>query len=204
MRRRERSSLRSSWVTLAGSVASSPAAHKRLPADSAGATEEKLRLNQRPLRNRIAIATTGLALLLGMGGLAGTEEVRVHIFGYYSFVGEAPQPFQAIKWVELWPDPRSGHAGAVKGSIRLNEPPLRGRYANVELTSVRFVGPELSFQSRERKGVRYRFSGRFLKLGDFTEIASPGEVVLEGRVSEVRKGNVVAEADVRFQYYTGD
>jgi len=42
------------------------------------------------------------------------------------------------------------------------------------------------------------------RFGDFSEVAAPGEVVLQGRLTKLQGEKVVDEAEVKFAYEVGD
>ena len=126
------------------------------------------------------------------------------ITGYYFLVGEQSSVSRPIKWVELSSTNKRGQIRNLRGSIRLDQPPINGRYISLNLTSLHLVGDNLRFQSRAREGVSYEFSGRFLRLADLKEIVSPDEVLLEGQLKQLRKGKLESEANVTFRYETGD
>ena len=151
-----------------------------------------------------AVLAFTLAVLWVPDRAALADQGGLDVSGYYLFVDAPPIPFRAINWVELWAKEKPDHSHVLQGSIRLNEPPVKGRYVNLELTNLLLAGEKLTFQSASWKGLSYRFSGRFLKAGDFSEVAAPGEVVLQGRLTKLQGRKVVDEAEVKFAYEVGD
>lgn len=134
--------------------------------------------------------------------LAQSEEPPVvELDGYY-LLASAPAAFRTLQWVELRED--SGAANNISGSIRLSKKVSSKSFENWKLASVALAGNNLSFRSVEKAGHSYGFSGRFLKTGNLSEVASDSEVVLSGRLTEFAKNKAVAEENVEFTYSIGD
>lgn len=159
--------------------------------------------------NPKSVATIFFALLGAAFSsiLSGAPAPKVDLFGYY-YLGEqeAPKGFKDVDHLHLSTiDFKNEEIVTVPlhGFIRMK---AQGKELAVDfpLVSPALKGKAFTFTTKAVDGASYRFAGKFLKLGNFPEERPEGEVVLTGRLTKLKGGKSVAEADVKFHYTGGD
>jgi hypothetical protein len=156
------------------------------------------------MAKRAGLPLSVFLALLGLTALAASA--KVDLFGYYYLPEEeVPHGFREIDHLHL-------STIAMRGE-RMVEVPLHGWIrtkavgrmgaADYALVSLSLKGRDLTFETRTVKGVSYRFSGAFARLGDFPNEQPAGEVMLRGRLTKLQGGKVVAESAVGFLYTGG-
>lgn len=131
--------------------------------------------------------------------LSASAQNETDIFGYYS-IEKPTKAFADISELHL-----SGGYGARQnppfyGFIRLKTK----RAKDFRLLKPALNGKSLTFSTTSVKGVSYKFSGQFTKLGNFPELRPDGEILLSGTLTKYRGKTKIASANVKFSYYAGD
>ncbi len=125
----------------------------------------------------------------------------VDVFGYYFIVGRAPRGFEDIGHLHLATIDARGRPAPLSGLIRMRRRSAR----DFRILRPTLSGNDLTFTTTAVGGTRYRFAGRFARLGDFPN--SPpdaSEVILTGTLTKISGGRTVASSNVRFRYEAGD
>ena len=122
------------------------------------------------------------------------------VTGAYFVEGRLPDEFAEIEHLSLATINDQGDPAPLNGFIR----PKRRSAQDYKLVSSKLSGKTLTFSTTTVGGVSYSFTGAFEKLNNFAENPPPSdEVVLRGKLTKTRDGNVVAESDVNFTYSAG-
>lgn len=141
--------------------------------------------------------------------LAAVRDSTVDVDGYYMFVDPAPAwaaDLDYLSLTTLWP-----HPGSDGAHVKLDTVPLTGILnpkrdstsppkPGFVFTHARRDGRHLTFLTTTVGSISYDFDGQLLKLADLAN----GDTVLTGHLRMLRDGKVVAEAEVKFSYFTGD
>lgn len=137
------------------------------------------------------------------------RDTSIDLDGYYLFIDPVPAwvaDLDFLSLTTLWP-----HAGSDSAHVKLDTVPLTGVLSPVRdstkppkpgfvFTQATRDGHHLRFATTTVGSVSYDFDGQLLKLADLAN----GDTVLTGHLRMLRDGKVVAEADVKFSYFTGD
>jgi hypothetical protein len=125
--------------------------------------------------------------------------------GYYFLTAQQAASFPELKWIELHytADPK-GQESALVGVLRLKHRSSDGRYVELDLHPILSAPDRLRFETESRDGVSYSFSGRFLRMGVLSEVATADEVVLRGILERFRNGQAERAVEVSFTYFEGD
>jgi hypothetical protein len=155
----------------------------------------------RAVKTRLAVCALALLTLAA----AAPPSPNTDLFGYYFFDGKAPSGFADIDHLHLSTiDEKNGEMVTVPlyGFIRMK---AKGKALAVDhpLVDLKLEGKKLSFGTKKDGGVSYRFTGSFVKLGNFPE-ERPEGVVLQGHLTKMQGEKKAAEAEVRFRYEGGD
>ncbi|HKS27197.1 MAG TPA: hypothetical protein VJS44_05230 [Pyrinomonadaceae bacterium] len=122
------------------------------------------------------------------------------VTGAYFIKGNVPGEFSEIEHLSLATIDENGKPAPLNGFIR----PKRRSAQDYKLVSPKLNGRSLTFSTATVSGVSYSFTGTFQKLDDFSSNPPPSdEVILKGKLTKSRDGNVVAESDVSFTYSAG-
>ena len=122
------------------------------------------------------------------------------VTGAYFVKGSLPGDFSEIDHLSLATIDDRGNPSALNGFIR----PKRRSAKDYQLVSPKLNGKELTFTTTTVDGISYSFTGTFEKLDDFSANPPPTEeVILRGKLSRLRDGNVVIETNVNFTYSAG-
>ena len=74
-----------------------------------------------------------------------------------------------------------------------------------QLTNIKLVDKQFSFETTELDGVSYQFSGEFARLANFPSEEDRGEeIILKGVLTILRSKKVVTLSNVGFSYFGGD
>ena len=114
--------------------------------------------------------------------------------GSFWIIGDAPKGFQDFGGINLNFHrnrrlPSSG-VNLTNGAVL--------RFQRISIAQQKFT-----FTTQVRRGTSYRFTGRFLKDGVFFAEILDDDPVLEGTLTKVSNGKVVAEANLKFSYFGG-
>jgi hypothetical protein len=113
--------------------------------------------------------------------------------GFYFIKSPVPAAFKNIDHTHLNGTRPNGIGGWIQlknqNRFRLVTASLRNRY--------------FSFRTARRNNVHYSFSGRFVRLEDFSR-TQPTGVVLRGTLTKYRNGRRIASKPVRYTYWVGD
>jgi hypothetical protein len=145
----------------------------------------------------LAIIVSFLVLTVPAFSVAG--KLPPDITGYYSFVGKAPKGFEDVHWLSLATMVTRDRKSKLNGFLRLDRR-FRGRLVNFDLVWPTLNDHTLTFSTKIVRGIRYQFSGQFLKLKGLQD----NETALKGHLTKFRNGKRAAECDVSFFYFTGD
>lgn len=155
----------------------------------------------------LSFAVLAASFCLGLGLAAPAP--KVDLFGYYYLGDPAPKGFADISELHLSAIDFQGDKMVkvpLHGMIRMKPKPGKGPESAVDfpLVAPTLKGRAFTFTTREVGGVSYRFSGSFVRLGNFPEERPEGEVILKGHLSRLQGGKVTVESDVGFLYTGGD
>jgi hypothetical protein len=118
--------------------------------------------------------------------------------GFFMLVGNPPAGFEDFDGISLLRKPEGGHWPA-SGVHNNRNVVYRFIAASTVVSRQKF-----SFDTMAVRGVSYSFTGRFLKGGVYAEDELDMETpVLEGHLIKYRRGQKVAEADMKFTYFAG-
>lgn len=122
------------------------------------------------------------------------------VTGAYFVKGTLPGDFSEIEHLSLATIDDQGNPAPLNGFIR----PKRRSAKDYKLVNPKLNGRNLTFSTTTVDGVGYSFTGTFEKLDDFSANPPPtDEVILKGKLTKLRDGNMVIETDVNFTYSAG-
>jgi len=114
--------------------------------------------------------------------------------GDYYIVGRKPKEFSEFDCLEIAVDEQK-----ISGQV-LFSTYADGQYDGVYATSGLVTRQRISIVAKPlyEEGVGYRFGGEFLRQGELWR-AGKSQTVLKGRLSKVKDGQTIAEAEVKFR-----
>ena len=117
--------------------------------------------------------------------------------GDYFIIGRKPKEFREFDCLELAADEGSDGKAIGGASISTYE---NGAYGGIDYLSGVVTNERVSLVAKpvSEEGVGYRFEGEFLRSGNLWR-AGRSRAVLKGRLSKIKEGKTIAEADVRFR-----
>lgn len=125
---------------------------------------------------------------------ADAQRPRFNPDGSFWIIGEVPKPFDDLGGINL----NSNHNRRLPSSgVNLTNGAL------LRFKTISIAREKLIFTTYPRRGVSYRFTGRFLKGGVFFSEVMDEDPVLEGTLTKVTNGRVAAEAKLKFSYFGG-
>jgi hypothetical protein len=111
-----------------------------------------------------------------------------------------PDDFSEIEHLSLATIDEQGKPAPLNGFIR----PKRRSDSDYTLVNPKLNGNNLTFLTVVVDGVSYSFTGIFQKMDNFSANPPPSdEVILEGTLTKMFEGNVVAVTNVNFTYSAG-
>jgi len=122
-------------------------------------------------------------------------------WGEFQSIGNLPREFgQVIFAIGELKVPRLGKV-TLQGAAGVLE---AGGVTDSKIFGARVEGRKLSFATREKNGVSYRFNGAFPENYAVDRHGIPSGVILAGTLVRVEKGNEAARTRVsfRFQFYS--
>jgi hypothetical protein len=145
----------------------------------------------------IATATVALPSLLRA---ASSSQKRFDPEGQFNPIGNAPKGLEEVGSIDLF---RSGRGRPFTSHAHSGVLTTRGvvhRFQNISVSQ-----NSITFTTRARSGISYKFSGRFLKGGVYAEMDSSvwDQPLLEGTLTKFKNGKKVAESRMRFSYFGG-
>ncbi len=139
----------------------------------------------------LVIGLTGLTLA---SGVVGAPQRRFNPDGSFWIIGDTPKGFEDFGGINL-------------NSHRNRRLPASGiNLTNgvvIRFKTISIAREKFTFTSNTRRGISYRFSGRFLKGGTFFSDISDDDAVLEGTLTKLSNGRVIAQAKLLFSYFGG-
>jgi hypothetical protein len=133
-------------------------------------------------------------LLLVLSSVAAGQRRRFNPDGSFWIIADAPKGFEDFGGINL-----NSHRNRRLPSSGIN----LTNGAVIRFRTLSIAREKFTFTTRVRHGISYRFSGRFLKGGTFFSEISDDEPVLEGTLTKLSNGRVVAQAQLRFSYFGG-
>ena len=122
------------------------------------------------------------------------------VTGAYFAAGTLPGEFSEIEHLSLATIDEQGKPAPLNGFIR----PKRRSAKDYKLVSPKLNGNNLTFLTVVVDGVSYSFTGIFQKMDNFSANPPPSdEVILQGTLTKMFEGNVVAVTNVNFTYSAG-
>ena len=118
--------------------------------------------------------------------------------GEFNVLGDPPRSLSEVSTIELLRDAKRSfynpHAGLYTTAG------VTHRFRTLNVTRAKFT-----FTTIPIKGISYSFTGRFLRGGVYAELDSDqwGKPILEGKLSKLKEGKRVAEANLKFSYFGG-
>ena len=123
---------------------------------------------------------------------------RTDVFGYYFLEGKPNKEFEEIDHLHLSTIDDKGKDSSLNGFFR----PKKKNQTDYVLVAPKLKLSELSFTTKAVKTISYKFTGKFVKLGDFPT-KSPKGTVLEGKLTKLKGTKIVVEENVKFRYEPG-
>ena len=123
---------------------------------------------------------------------------KTDVFGYYFLEGKVSKEFDEIDHLHLSTINDKGKDSPLNGLIR----PKKKNQTDYVLVAPKLKLPELSFTTKSVKTISYKFSGKFVKLGDFPT-KPPKGAILEGKLTKLKGAKIVVEENVKFRYESG-
>ena len=123
---------------------------------------------------------------------------KTDVFGYYFLEGKVAKEFDEIDHLHLSTIDDKGKDSQLNGFIR----PKKKNQADYVLVTPKLKLSELSFTTKAVKTISYKFTGKFVKLGNFPE-KPPKGAILEGKLTKLKGTKIVAEENVKFRYEPG-
>jgi hypothetical protein len=127
-----------------------------------------------------------------------TKPERTDVFGYYFLEGKPSKEFEEIDHLHLSTIDIKGKDSALNGFIR----PKKKNQTDYVLVAPKLKLSELNFTTKAVKTISYKFTGKFIKLGDFPT-KPPKGTVLEGKLTKLKGTKIVVEENVKFRYIPG-
>ena len=127
-----------------------------------------------------------------------TKIERTDVFGYYFLEGKPSKEFEEIDHLHLSTIDIKGKDSSLNGFIR----PKKKNQTDYVLVAPKLKLTELSFTTKAVKTVSYKFTGKFVKLGDFPT-KPPKGTILEGKLTKLKGTKIVVEENVKFRYEPG-
>lgn len=139
-----------------------------------------------------ALLATTLTLVVPPSEAA--QRQRFNPDGSFWIIGDAPKGFQDFGGINL-----NSHRNRrlPSGGVNLTNGAVL-RFQRISIAQEKFT-----FITQVRRGTSYRFTGRFLKGGVFFAEILDDDPVLEGTLTKLSRGKVVAEAKLKFSYFGG-
>jgi hypothetical protein len=122
------------------------------------------------------------------------QQRRFNPDGSFWIIGDAPKSFQDFGGINL-----NSHGNRRLPSSGVN----LTNGAVLKFKTISVAREKFTFVTYVRRGVSYRFSGRFLKGGNFFSDIADEDPVLEGTLTKLSNGKVVAESMLKFSYFGG-
>lgn len=123
---------------------------------------------------------------------------RTDVFGYYFLEGKVSKEFDEIDHLHLSTIDIKGKDSSLNGLIR----PKKKNQTDYVLLTPKLKLSELSFTTKAVKTISYKFTGKFVKLGDFPT-KPPKGTILEGKLTKMKGAKIVVEENVKFRYEPG-
>ncbi len=127
-----------------------------------------------------------------------TKPEKTDVFGYYFLEGKVAKEFDEIDHLHLSTIDDKGKDSPLNGLIR---PKKKGQVDYV-LAAPKLKLSELSFTTKAVKTISYKFTGKFVRLGDFPT-KPPKGTILEGKLTKLKGTKIVVEENVKFRYEAG-
>jgi hypothetical protein len=148
----------------------------------------------------LLLAVIAMAAPLSSLGAFSSTQRRFDPEGQFNPIGNPPKGLEEVASIDLF---RSGNGRPFTSHIHSGVATTRGvvyRFQSISATRNR-----ITFTTRVRGGISYRFTGRFLKGGVFAEMDSSvwDQPLMEGTLTKLRNGRMVSEARMRFSYFGG-
>ena len=133
-------------------------------------------------------------------GAHSSSQKRFDPEGQFNPIGNPPNGLDEVASIDLF---RSGRGRPFTSHTHSGVVTTRGVVYRFQ--SISASRNSLTFTTRARGGISYRFSGRFLKGGVFAEMDSSvwDQPMLEGTLTKLRNGRKVSEGSMRFSYFGG-
>jgi hypothetical protein len=111
--------------------------------------------------------------------------------------GAPPKGLENVGGINLFKRPKKTYDAEGAGVALTNGRTYRFKTLTVSREKLVFTTVAIN-------GISYSFEGRFLKDGVFATMELDNDaVVLEGRLTKFRRGEKIAEADMKFTYFGG-
>jgi hypothetical protein len=123
---------------------------------------------------------------------------RTDVFGYYFLEGKPSKEFEEIDHLHLSTINEKGKDSSLNGFIR----PKKKNQTDYVLVAPKLKLSELSFTTKAVKTISYKFTGKFVRLGDFPT-KPPKGTIIEGKLTKLKGAKVVVEENVKFRYEPG-
>ena len=127
-----------------------------------------------------------------------TKPEKTDVFGYYFLEGKVSKEFDEIDHLHLSTIDDKGKDSPLSGLIR----PKKKGQADYVLAAPKLKLSELSFTTKVVKTISYKFTGKFVRLGDFPA-KPPKGTILEGKLTKLKGTKIVVEENVKFRYEPG-
>lgn len=154
------------------------------------------------VRLLLALLLLGVAMAAPFsttGALPGSQR-RFDPEGQFNPIGNPPKGLEEVASLDLF---RSGRGRPFTSHAHSGVVTTRGvvyRFQSISASQNR-----ITFTTRVRGGISYRFAGRFLRGGVYAEMDSSvwDQPLLEGTLTKLRNGRKVSESTMRFSYFGG-
>ena len=141
---------------------------------------------------QIAVVSS-CVMLLTVVSVSGQQR-RFNPDGSFWIIGDAPKGFEDFGGINL-------------NSHRDRRFPTNGinltNGADIKFRTISISRERLAFTTSSRRGISYRFTGRFLRGGNFFRDVADENPVLEGTLTKLSNGRVVSQAQLKFSYFGG-
>jgi hypothetical protein len=142
----------------------------------------------------IAVAAALCSALLYLVPNSVAQQRKFNPDGSFWIIGAAPKGFDDFGGINL--NSHRSRRFPSSGVNLTNGTVLKFRTISVTRNA-------LTFTTFARRGISYRFSGRFLRGGIFFSEVADEEPVLEGTLVKLANRQVVAESRIKFSYFGG-
>ena len=139
-----------------------------------------------------------LTLLVFAAPQKKAKTEKTDVFGYYFLEGKPNKEFAEIDYLHLSTIDDKGKDSPLNGLIR----PKKKNQTDYVLVAPKMKLSELSFTTKAVKTISYKFTGKFVKLGDFPK-KPPKGTILEGKLTKLKGTKIVVEENVKFRYEAG-